>query len=177
MRSERKFALVRIVFGCVWAVDAWFKWQPAFLTGLLDMLKSALDGQPMWAQVWINLWIHIVAFNPYFFAVLVALTETAIAFCLIFGFLTRFAFAISIIFSLLIWSIAEGFGGPYVAGSTDIGSAIIYVFVAVALWLGASWRMYSIDSFLQKKYPTFFLWKDSAHYEFKQKEKTFSSQD
>ncbi len=162
MKSESKFALLRITFGCVWAIDAWFKWQPAFLNGLVDILKSMLSGQQVWVQAWINLWIHIVNFNPHLFAVLIAVTETIIAFCLIFGFFTRLGLAISVIFSLLIWSIAEGFGGPYIAGSTDIGCAIIYAFVAIALWLGVSWRMYSIDSLLQKKYPTFFLWKDIA---------------
>ena len=129
MKSERKFAFLRIAFGCVWAIDAWFKWQPAFLNGLIDMLKSMLDGQPLWVQTWINFWIHIIGFNPHLFAVMVALVETAIALGLIFGFLTRTALVVSIIFSVLLWSIGEGFGGPYVAGSTDIGCAIIYAFV------------------------------------------------
>ena len=162
MRPERKFAFLRIVFGCVWAVDAWFKWQPGFLNGLTDMLASMLDGQPAWVQAWIHLWINIVSLNPHFFAILIALTETAIAFGLIFGFLTRITLAGSIIFAFLIWSIAEGFGGPYVSGSTDIGCAIIYAFVAIALWLGTSWRAYSLDKLLQRKHPRFFLWRDSG---------------
>ncbi len=163
MKSERKFALLRIAFGCAWAIDAWFKWQPAFLGGLVDMLKSMLDGQPAWVQAWINLWIHFISFNPHLFAVAIALVETAIAFGLIFGFLTRFILCGSILFSILLWSIAEGFGGPYVAGSTDIGCAIIYAFMAMSLLLGTSWRAYSFDSFLQKKYPKFFLWKDNGN--------------
>ena len=35
--------------------------------------------------------------------------------------------------TLAIWSIDEGFSGPYGPGSTDIGAAIIYVFVFLAL--------------------------------------------
>jgi len=163
MRSERKFAFLRIAFGCVWAIDAWFKWQPAFLNGLAGMLTSMLDGQPTWVQGWIHLWISVVSINPHFFAILVALIETAIALSLIFGFLTRITLAGSIVFSLLIWSIAEGFGGPYIAGSTDIGCAIIYAFVAVALLLGYSWGADSVDGYFQKKYPNFFPWKDSGH--------------
>ena len=163
MNSERKFAFLRIAFGCVWAIDAWFKWQPAFISGLVDMLKSMLGGEPLWVQAWINFWIHIISFNPHLFAVIIALIETIIAFGLIFGLLTPIILAISIIFSILLWSIGEGFGGPYVAGSTDIGCAIIYAFMGMALFLGTSWRAYSIDSFLQKKYPQFFLWKNTGY--------------
>lgn len=38
-----------------------------------------------------------------------------------------------VLLSLLIYTIDEGIGGPYGPGSTDIGAAIIYVFVYVAL--------------------------------------------
>jgi hypothetical protein len=33
------------------------------------------------------------------------------------------------VFSLLIWSVAEGFGGPHTSGATDIGTSVIYVVV------------------------------------------------
>ena len=36
-------------------------------------------------------------------------------------------------FSLLVWAIAEGFGGPYGSGSTDIGTSIIYALFFVGL--------------------------------------------
>ncbi len=160
MKSERNFAFLRIAFGCVWAIDAWFKWQPAFLNGLSDMLTSMLDGQPAWVQAWIHLWINMVSVHPHLFAVLIALIETVIAFSLIFGFLTRIGLWVSMIFAFLIWSIGEAFGGPYVAGSTDIGCACIYIFVAIGLYLGASWRAYSLDGLLQQKYPNFLLWRD-----------------
>ena len=53
--------------------------------------------------------------------------------------------------SLVIWSTAEGFGGPYAPGSTDIGAAIIYLVVFLALWLGKCWRYYSLDKLLYEK--------------------------
>jgi len=37
------------------------------------------------------------------------------------------------VFSLAIWSTAEGFGGPYTPGATDIGTSIIYFVVFVYL--------------------------------------------
>ncbi len=38
-----------------------------------------------------------------------------------------------ILLSLMIWSIVEGFGGPYGPGSTDVGAAIMYAFIFVAI--------------------------------------------
>jgi len=146
MKTEKKFALLRIAFGGVWTIDAYFKWLPAFRSGLLPLLNSMTQGQPMWIQSWITLWIRIISINPSLFAILIAIIETIIALSLLFGIYTRPILVASIIFSVLIWSIAEGFGGPYVAGSTDIGSAIMYAFVAIALLLGEPLKRYSISN-------------------------------
>ena len=151
--EEKRFALLRIVFGLVWAVDAYFKWQPAFLNNFTSYLTMGADGQPTLVQAWINLWIHGVSVDPHFFGIVVALAETAIAIGLIFGLFTKVAMMGGIAMTLVIWSTAEGFGGPYVAGSTDIGAAIIYVLVFLALWFGKSWRAYSIDLRLKKAIP------------------------
>jgi hypothetical protein len=34
--------VVRIAFGLVKAIDAWFKWQPSFVHGFTSYLKNAL---------------------------------------------------------------------------------------------------------------------------------------
>jgi thiosulfate dehydrogenase (quinone) large subunit len=151
MNQEKKFALLRIGFGFVWAIDAWFKWQPAFLNSFVDQVSAMLTGQPGWIDSWIQLWVTLVSPHPYFFALIVALSETAVAVGLILGFYTRTALSGGIILSLIIWAVPEGFGGPYVAGSTDIGAGIIYVFVLLALWAGACWRAYSVDARIAKR--------------------------
>lgn len=148
--------MLRIVFGCIWAVDAYFKWQPTFLNNFTNYLTMGAQGQPALVQAWIDLWVHTVNVDPHFFAIAAALAETAIAIGLLFGLLTKIATAGGIAMTLVIWSTAEGFGGPYVAGSTDIGAAIIYVLVFIALWLGNSWRTLSIDAWVKRKY-SFFL--------------------
>ncbi len=150
--TEKSFAVLRIVFGFVWAIDAYFKWQPAFINNFTHYLTDGAQGQPILVQDWINLWVHTVNVNPHFFALVVALAETAIALGLLFGFLTKGALFGSTTMALVIWSTAEGFGGPYVAGSTDIGAAIIYVLLSLALWAGKSWRRGSIDAWLKKRF-------------------------
>jgi thiosulfate dehydrogenase [quinone] large subunit len=77
-------------------------------------------------QAWINFWIHIVNVDPHVFAYIVAIAETLVALDLIFGVFSNLSNLCGLILSMDIWSTAEGFGGPYVPGSADIGSAIIY---------------------------------------------------
>ncbi|HEC93866.1 MAG TPA: DoxX family membrane protein [Candidatus Kaiserbacteria bacterium] len=153
--EDKSFAVLRVVFGLVWLADASFKWRPAFINNFTSYLVNGAQGQPVAVQAWINFWIHTVSVDPHFYAIIVALAETAIAVGLIFGFFTKVAISGGIVLALVIWTTAEGLGGPYVSGSTDIGTAIIYVLVFVALWLGRSWRFASIDGFIRKHYPKF----------------------
>ncbi len=140
MNQKRKFALLRIAFGFIWAIDAYFKWQPDFFLNFTDYLSGNLGNQPQLVKDWINLWINIVGVNPQLFALLIAITETSLALALIMGIFPRLATWGGIAMSLVIWSTAEGFGGPYVAGSTDIGAAIIYALVFLALLFGNAWE-------------------------------------
>jgi thiosulfate dehydrogenase (quinone) large subunit len=150
MKEAKGFAFLRIAFGLVWAFDAVLKWQPAFLNDFAGQVGAMLEGQPAWMAAWIEGWVHLANMSPHLFAILIAILQTGIALGLILGLFTRTTIIIGILMSLVIWAVPEGFGGPYGAGSTDPGAAIIYLFVFVALWLGASWSMYSIDSRLSR---------------------------
>lgn len=147
---QRAFAILRIIFGAVWLVDASFKLNPDFLNNFSSYLASGADGQPVIVQGWIHFWINIVSVNPYFFAIAVAVIELAIALSLLTGVLSEYALFGGMLMALVIWSTAEGFGGPYAAGSTDIGSAIIYVLVFVALIIGESWKQLNLTPRIKK---------------------------
>ncbi len=152
LSEDKSFAILRIIFGGVWLIDASFKWSPAFLDNFTSYLLEGVQGQPQIVQDWVNLWIQTVSVNPHMFGILVALAETAIAIGLIFGLFTRIAIIGGIAMTLVIWSTAEGFGGPYQAGSTDVGAAIIYALLFLALWIGRCWKEFSIDAILKKKF-------------------------
>jgi nitrite reductase (NO-forming) len=140
--------ILRIVFGLVWAVDAGFKWQPDFVHTFVNYLSGALEGQPAAVQAWIHFWIDIVKVNPHFFAYLVAIGETAVAIGLIFGLLSNLTCIVGMLLEAVVWTTAEGFGGPYVAGSVDIGAAIIYVLVFASLFLTNAGLYYGVDRYL-----------------------------
>lgn len=127
-------AILRIVFGLMWAVDAAFKWNTAFADGFLDQIKSAADGQPAWLHGWFDFWISLTSSSPHFYATLTAAIETLIALALIFGFLRQITYIAAAVYSLMVWAIPEGFGGPYSAASTDIGTGIIYAVVFFSLY-------------------------------------------
>ena len=138
-------AVLRIIFGLVWGVDAYFKWQPEFINNFMDYLTKGGEGQAPIVQGWINFWMNIIHINPQLFAYLTAIGETAVAIGLIFGIFSNLTNVLGILLSLVIWSTAEGFGGPYVAGSTDIGAAIVYPLVFVGLFLSSAGLHIGLD--------------------------------
>src|SRR5215467_15417990 len=143
--------LLRILFGIVWAIDAWFKWQPDFVNNFKDYLTSAQQSQPWPVHHWIGFWVSTVGVDPTVFAYLVAAAETAIALALILGVFMNLTSVLGVLLTVVIWSTAEGFGGPYQAGSTDIGAAIIYALVFAGLFLSSAGLYYGLDRWLTPK--------------------------
>jgi nitrite reductase (NO-forming) len=145
---------LRIGFGVIWLIDAVLKWLPGFKDGYMDTIMGTRDGQPDWLRWWFDFWINLQHPAATFFWVLVATAETLIALALIFGFARKVTYIAAIVFSLLIWSTAEGFGGPYTSGAADIGTAVIYAVVfagLLALSYYAGTARYSADYYLEKK--------------------------
>jgi nitrite reductase (NO-forming) len=145
---------LRIAFGIIWAIDAAFKWLPGFRSAYIGMIVQAAKDQPGWLHPWFNFWITLQQPRAMFFAYLVAAVETLIAAALIFGFARKLSYISAASFSFLVWAIAEGFGGPYTSGSTDIGTSIIYVVVFLGL-LALNYydgpARYSVDYYLEKR--------------------------
>ena len=147
-------AALRIGFGVVWLVDAVLKWLPGFRSNYMATIMGEADGQPGWVRPWFDFWTNVQ--HPYstFFAYLVAVIETLIALALIAGFARKITYIGAIVLSLLIWGTAEGFGGPYASGSSDIGTAVIYAMVFAALMLFSYYQgpsRFSVDAWLVRR--------------------------
>ena len=145
---------IRISFGIVWLIDATLKWLPGFRASYMTVIMAEAQGQPGWLQPWFRFWINIQHPDAMPLAYLVAVAETLIAVALIAGFARKITYSAAIVFSLLIWATAEGFGGPYTSGASDIGTAIIYAVVFAALlalsyYAGPS--RYSADYYIEQK--------------------------
>ena len=145
---------LRIAFGVIWLIDATLKWLPGFRSSYMSVIMGEAHGQPGWLRPWFDFWIRFQHPDAMFLAYLAAVIETLIAVALIAGFARKLTYISAIVFSLLIWGTAEGFGGPYTSGASDIGTAIIYAVVFAGLlmlsYYGGPAR-YSADYYLEKK--------------------------
>jgi len=138
----------------IWAIDAALKWEPGFRSGYVDTITEQAKGQAAWLHPWFDFWINLQRPRATFFAYLVAVIETLIAAALVVGFARKLTYVSATIFSLLIWSTAEGLGGPYTSGSTDIGTGVIYAVVfasLMALSYYAGPARYSADYYLERR--------------------------
>ena len=156
-QNVRRYWIVRLGFGAIWGIDATLKWLPGFRHDYLSMIQASGQGQPAWLVPFFHFWVSVMRPAPGLFAVLTALAETAICLSLLLGIAQRAAFAFGAAFGLVIWGVGEGFGGPYMSGSTDIGCAIMYtaLFAALALAVprGVRAAAPSVDSRLVARWP------------------------
>jgi len=149
-------AALRTAFGILLAIDAYLKWQPGFAAHYVGYLQNAANGQPHWLEPWFHMWLRLVTMHTGFFITATQFIETAIAIGLLLGLARRITYFAGALFSLLIWSTAEGFGGPYTSGATNVGPALVYavVFIAAAFFehlLGPN--PYSLDYYIERRYP------------------------
>jgi thiosulfate dehydrogenase [quinone] large subunit len=153
-RSLRRFhgaAVVRILFGLLWAIDAWLKWLPGFIHGqtLTHELNPAAVPTPIVHQ-WVQLWHDISAVNPGAFAMGTAVIETLLGVALIFGVLCNLTLIVTAVFSFGIWTGPEHMHLPWTTpGMTDLGPSIGYVFAALALFVAAAGATWSVDTVIR----------------------------
>ncbi|NMP21183.1 DoxX family protein [Sulfobacillus harzensis] len=130
----KRISLLRIAFGIIWGIDATLKWAPAFQKSYLSQVYAAAQGQPAWLAWLFHSAESVIRLDPRFFAIATAVVESLTALGLLLGFARRAGYIAGLVFSLMVWALAEGFGGPYTAGATDIGTGIIYAVVFAALY-------------------------------------------
>lgn len=149
-------AALRIAFGIIWAVGAAFTWTAQFANNYVGYLHNAAQGQPAWSAWWFEMWIALVTPHAAVFIWLTRAAETALALALLFGFARKTTYILGALFSLLIWSTAGGFGGPYAVGAANTGASIAYVLIFAAL-IGINYRggpsPYSIDHVIERRWP------------------------
>jgi uncharacterized membrane protein YphA (DoxX/SURF4 family) len=137
--SVRLYGIGRVLFGLLWAFDAFWKWHPYFLHHAESYLVQSQQGQPVWIVAYIQIFIDIIqAVGPLTFGLFAAIVETLIALSLLFKKGLDYMLPIGFIYSFGLWTTAEGWGGPYGAGFTGnrgdiLGTIIIYSFIFLYL--------------------------------------------
>jgi len=134
--TRTSVATFRVLFGAIWLVDAFFKWQPGFRNGFAAQLRDMVGAQPAIVKPWFQFWAFLATGTGQAVPDVIAVTETALGIALILGVARRPVYIAGAVYALMVWAVGEGFGGPYALGmSTDVGAALIYVFVFAGLWM------------------------------------------
>lgn len=146
----------RILFGVIWLVDGVLKFLPGFVDQFPGMVSDAAAGQPSWMGWWFNFWIGQANANAAFWVYSTGALELALGIALVTGLLRKIAYAGGIALSLLIWTVPEGFGGTYSAGTTDPGVGVVYAILFLALIVinatyGSS--RWSLDYLIERRFP------------------------
>ena len=136
VRSRRR---LQVVLGLIWLVDACLQFQPYMFTRdfVTRTVKPAAAGTPGWvarpsAEAAHLMLAHIAVDNTLF-----ALTQVFLAAAICHRPLVKVGLAVSFVWAVGIWWLAEGLGGVTtgvspVAGAP--GAAIFYALLAVLLW-------------------------------------------
>jgi nitrite reductase (NO-forming) len=147
---------LRVAFGIIWAVGAALTFSPEFAAHYVGYLQNAASGQPGFAAWWFSAWLAVVTPHAMVFIWLTRVVESLIALDLLVGLGRKTLYVAGALFSLLVWSTAEGFGGPYTVGATNMGTAISYVLIFIAL-IGLDYRAglvpYSVDYLIERRWP------------------------
>lgn len=147
---------LRVAFGIIWVVNAGFAWTGQFAIDYVGYLRNAAQGQPAWSAFWFNTWIALVTPRAGLFIWLTRIIATALAAALVLGIARKSLYFAGALFSLLVWSTAEGFGGPYAVGAANMGTGIVYVLLFIALIAinsSSGPSPYSLDYYIEMRWP------------------------
>jgi thiosulfate dehydrogenase (quinone) large subunit len=148
--------ILRLAFGVVWGINAALKWMPGYRSSYLSQLKAVAQGQPSFLHGWFHFWITLQSGTPSVWADLTGVTETALALVLLLGVARRPGYLVGAGYMLLVWAVGQGFGGPYVSGSTDVGTGIIYTLLFLTMFIYAAparTERFSVDRLLVARHP------------------------
>lgn len=152
----RHAAFLRLLFGGILAVDATLQFLPGAPPQLAYLLVVAAGQNQPALSWWFSYWASVIAGDPglwwYGTGVLMAFLAT----CLILGVARRLAYVVGFLFSVMLWAIPNGFGGPYAAPNTDIGAGLLYAVLFLILLqvdsVSGSARL-AADATLERRWP------------------------
>jgi hypothetical protein len=130
---------LRLTLAFIWLVDAALQYQPYMFTRafVTQTIEPAAAGTPGWVEhpsLWAAHFMihHIALYNTGF-----ATIQLLIAVALVWRPTVRIGLAVSIVWALAIWWLAEGIGGITVGASAVVGApgaVVLYAVIAVFVW-------------------------------------------
>jgi uncharacterized membrane protein YphA (DoxX/SURF4 family) len=142
IKRQDAFAVLRIIFGCIWLLNAWFQASSVYINRLfLQSFSAGINGQPGWLASYTQTVIHIIqAIGAPRVAVVTVVIDGLLALSLLTGIWLRFFAWVGIVYNLFMWSTVGGLGGPYTQGATDPGTAVVYALAFLFVLITPSGR-------------------------------------
>jgi hypothetical protein len=139
VRTVPRRRWLQLALGLIWLVDAALQYQP-YMFGrdfVTQTIEPAAAGTPYLVQhpsIWAaHFMLHHIAFYNSLFATI----QLLIALALFWRPAVRIGLAVSIVWALAIWWLAEGIGG-ITLGATAVmgapGAVVLYALIALLVW-------------------------------------------
>jgi hypothetical protein len=130
---------LQLTLGLIWLVDAVLQYQPYMFRRefVTQTLEPAAVGTPYLVEhpsLWADRFMlpHIAVYNALF-----ATIQLVIALAIFYRPLLKVGLAVSIVWALGIWWLAEGIGGITLGASPEVGApgaAVLYAVIAFLVW-------------------------------------------
>ncbi|GCE16158.1 DoxX family membrane protein [Tengunoibacter tsumagoiensis] len=148
LRRQQTVAALRILFGVLWAWDAWQKWQSPFVAHVARYLTEEAYYASPFFRSWLTFWGSIGRAQPSGFAYSLAIGEACIAFGLMSGTLTNLTCCTGILFTLAGWSTLNLFGGLIGNSGNDPGIILVYLLALLGLLVSNAGKTWGTDRYL-----------------------------
>ena len=128
-----RVACLRLLVGSILAVDATLQFLPGAPPQVAYLLVVGAGQEQPALSWWFSYWAGVIAADPGFWWYGTGTLMALLAACMILGVARRLAYVVGFLFSLMLWSVPNGFGGPFDAPSTDIGAGLLYAVLFLSL--------------------------------------------
>ncbi|MCL4362466.1 MAG: DoxX family membrane protein [Candidatus Parvarchaeota archaeon] len=147
--------ITRVLLGVIFIADSMLKLIPDSAYLIKENVLSGAYGAWSFVYPWVSFWANVTANNINFFVYFAIIVEFLIGLFLILGFFKKFLYVAGAVYSIAIWLTISQFGGPYIAGTLDIGATPFYFLLFLLLIFSErNFNAYdiSIDKSIKKKF-------------------------
>lgn len=155
LRFDKIPFITRIVLGAIFIADSLLKLIPDSAFLIKENVLTGAYGAWSFVYPWVAFWANFTANNINFFVYFAIIVEFLIGLFLILGFFKKFLYIAGAVYSIAIWLTISQFGGPYIAGTLDIGATPIYFLLFLLLIFSErNFNVYdlSIDKAIKKRF-------------------------
>ncbi|MCL4372732.1 DoxX family membrane protein [Candidatus Parvarchaeota archaeon] len=153
--SDKIPFVTRLILGLIFIADSMLKLIPDSAYLIKENVLSGAYGAWSFVYPWVAFWANFTANNINFLVAFAIVVEFLIGLFLILGLFKKFLYITGAVYSIVIWLTISQFGGPYIAGTLNIGATPFYFLLFLLLiFTDRNFKTYdkSLDKIIEKKH-------------------------